>query len=507
MKRKWAKWAAVSAILLSGTVVLLLIIVEPRFKRTMAAGHSTRSVKVIMADLRYERRIKLIREELDAFQNRQYSALFLSMYPIRTYDPYYLSYWRGLETFKAEMFMENGRELAGALAYLEERGDIPEIMLLGLDPECLEEAYPLADSLQKLIRQTPETEYEILFANPAVSYWMQKEEGEWQAALDRYEEAAELLGQEENVKLFFACDREWLVCNGGNYAEERMPVEDVATTLLACYTRGEYMLTEENREQRLDFARELIADWRADDRKITGLSGRTLVFMGDSTFGNFSGSLAITGVVKEFTDARVINCGYGGMAAAYGDSECPALGDLLEAIEQGDGSGIGRAEGGPPAAEAAAELKRLADAGEETIIFLDFGINDYIKGFPAAGDEPYDCGTYAGAMRSGIEKLQAMFPDGQLVLVTPNFIRYNNFGTNPVGDAGFVFADYVDVLGALAEEYTLPVLDFFTELGIDQNNFSEYLQDEIHPNEMSRFNMGMEILEMLRKLFPRNAFE
>ncbi len=500
MKRRWAKWGAVTAILLSGAAVLFAIIVEPRIKRIVTEGHSVHSISAIMADLRYERRIRLIREELDSFQGGQYSALFLSMYPIQSYDTYYLSYWRGLDAFKTELFMENGRELAGTLAYLEELESIPDIMLLGLDPECLEADYPLEDSLLKLIRQTPETGYEILFANPSMAYWCVKEDGEWQAALDRYEEAAKLLGQEENVKLFFACDREWLVCNNSNYAEEKMPLEDVATTLLAYYTRGEYLLTEENREQRMDSTKELIAGWRRDDRVLTGLQDMTLVFVGDSTFGNFNGSLAVTGVVEAFTDARVINCGYGGMAAAYGDPECPALGDLLEAVRQGDGSGIGQEEGGPPAVSAAARLRQLADAGGEAVIFLDFGINDYVKGFPVARENPYDCDTYVGAMRSGIEKLQAMFPNGRLVLVTPNFIRYNNFGTNPVGEAADVFTDYVEALRGLAEEYALPMLDFYAGLGIDQDNYTDYLQDEIHPNETSRFNMGMGVLGLLREL-------
>lgn len=501
MKRKWARGAAVITILLFGALALYMIIVEPETKRTTAEGHCAHSVRAIMADLRYERRIKLIREELDGLGEGQYQALFMSMYPIRSYDISNLSYWRGLEAFKAEMLMENGRELAGTLAYLEESDYIPDLVLLGLDPECLEEEYPLADSLLKLIRQTPETGYEILFANPSMDYWRGKEEGAWQAALDRYEEAAKLLEREENVKLFYACDKEWLVCNGGNYAEEKMPVEEVATALLACYTRGEFPLTEENRARRLDAARELIQQWRSGDRKLAGLQDYTLVFMGDSTFGNFSGSLAITGVVEEWTDARVINCGYGGMAAAYGDEECPALGDLLEAIRQGDGSGIGWDGGGPPAALAAPELRQLADAGEEAIIFLDFGINDYVKGFPVSGENPYDCDTYAGAMRSGIEGLQGMFPNGHIIVVTPNFIKYNNYGLNPVGEAGAVFADYVEALLGLAEEYNLPVLNFYEGLGIDRENVTEYLQDEIHPNEMCRFNMGMEMLELLRELF------
>ncbi len=502
MKRRVAKWTIIIAILLSGAMALFMIIVEPQIKKTMEEGEGTHSVKVIMADLRYERRIKLIKEELDTLEEGQFTALFLSMYPIRSYDMQDLSYWRGLETFKAEMVMENGRELAGTLDYLQELDIMPKIMFFGLDPECLETEYPLEDSLLKLIRQNPETGYEILLVNPMMAYWRRKEDGEWQTVIDRYEKAAELLGQEENVKLFFACDREWLVCNDSNYAEDKMPTEDAARSLLAYYTREEYLLTEENRQKRMDTARELIADWRSDDRTLAGLWDRTLVFIGDSTFGNFSGSMAVTGVVEHFTDAGVINCGYGGMAAAYGDPECPAMGDLLGAIEQGDGSGIAGTGDGPPAVAAAARLRQLADAGEEAVIFLDFGINDYIKGFPVAGENPYDCDTYAGAMRSGIEKLGAMFPNGQLVLVTPNFIKYSNFGTNPAGETASVFVDYVDALRELAEEYALPVLDIYTELGIDKDNYAHYLQDEIHLNETGRFNMGMGVLGLLQEMFP-----
>lgn len=64
MKRKTAKWTIIIAILLSGATALFMIIVEPQIKRTTQEGEGTHSVKVIMADLRYERRIKLIREEI-----------------------------------------------------------------------------------------------------------------------------------------------------------------------------------------------------------------------------------------------------------------------------------------------------------------------------------------------------------------------------------------------------------------------------------------------------------
>lgn len=496
--RKWRRRAAVTVILLSGLAVLLLIVAGSRMRGTMTEGHCMHNIRHIWADLRYERRIKLIRKELDSVREKQITALFLSMYPVRTYDIDLVAHWRGLEAFKTEMVMENGRELAGTLAYLQELRLSPDIVLLGLDPECLEAEYPLENSLLPAIRQTPDTVWEILVVNPSLSYWREKEDGVWQAVIDRYEEAARLLVREENVKLFYACDREWLVCNESNYVEEKMPAENAARALLAYYTSDGYRLTEENLEERIASTRELIDTWRSEDRRLTGLQEKTLVFIGDSTFGNFTDSLAITGVVEAFTDARVINCGYGGMTGAYGEPEWVAMGDLLDAIETGDGSRLGEEESGPPAVAVSATLRQTVGTGENVIFFLDFGINDYIGAVPVSGENPLDLHTYMGAMRVGIERLQAMFAEGEIVLVTPHFIRYNNYGTNPVSEAENVYADYVDAVRELAGEYALTILDFYGDLGIDRDNWAERLGDEVHPNEASRFEMGMSVLNLLR---------
>lgn len=502
MKRKWGRWISIITILLLGTLMILWIILEPQRTKVFTEGHSTHSVRKIMADLRYDRRIELIREELDIAEEDQYQHLFLSMYPIRSYDTYYFSYWRGLDIFKTEMVMENGRELAGTLEYLQNLDILPETIFLGLDPEMIEAEYPLEDSLLQMIRQTPQTSYEILIVNPRMEYWREKEDGQWQAILDQYERAITLLVQEENVKVFYACDKEWLVCNDSNYTEEKMPAEDVATMLLAYYIRGEYQLTVENLAERMAATEELIADWRKEDRKLDGLKDKTLVFMGDSTFGNFDGSLAITGIVEEFTGAQVINCGYGGMAAAYGDTELPAFGDLLQAVEKEDGSGLLRGETGPPAVQTSAELKKIAGRGDNMVIFLVYGINDYIKGFPISSADPYDRNTYEGALRAGIESLQDMFPGAEMVLMTPNFIKYNQYGRNPVGEADQVYADYVQAIHELAEEFDLPLLDNYGEMNINKENVSDYLQDEVHLNEGGRFMVAMRMLEQLKQLYP-----
>lgn len=502
IRRNRIKWAVITAILLSGVLLLSVIIVAPRISWTMREEQDrAHSIKAVMADLRYERRIKLIRQELDTLkESGQYTALFLSMYSIDSYDTYWLSHWRGLETFKAEMIMENGRELAGTLAYLRELDAVPDTVLLGLDPECLEEEYPLEDSLLKMVKETPETEYEILLVNPAVEYFRAKSEEEQRSILNRYEKAARLCMQEENVKVYFACDREWLVCNNGNYQGDKALTEDVATALLAYYTRDEYRLTWDDIEERMEDARELIDDWRGDDRMLEDMRDWTLVFIGDSTYGNFSGSLAVTGVVEAFTGAKVLNCGYGGMAAAYGNPEHPeatAMGDLLKVIEEG-GSEITALRADSPAVLSGAGLRESVGQGENTVFFIAFGINDYINAIPVSSDDRYACDTYMGAMRTGIEKLRDMFPLGRIVLQTPNFMKYNGFGTIPTGEAENVFEDYVDAVEILAEEYGLTVLDFYRELGIDRDNYAQCLADEIHLNEASRFDMAMHILENLR---------
>lgn len=498
MRRRWGRVTAVMVILLLGIMILLVIIVEPRIERTIAAGQSTYNIKDIQADLRYERRIKLIREELDKANKGEYTTMFLSMYPIDSYDMWYISHWRGLDVYKMEMTMENGRELAGALEYLQEQKIIPETILLGLDPECVEAEYPLADTLLQTVRENSGTAYEILLVNPSMAYWREKEEAEWQAVIDKYTEAAALLTQEENVKVFYACDREWLVCNESNYEEEKMPAEDVATTLLAYYTRGEYQLTGENYREHMARTRELIADWRRDDRKAAGVQDRMLVFIGDSTFGNFDGSLAITGVVEAFTGARVLNCGYGGMAAADGSLDTPDLSELIHAIRREDSSAI-RGENNAPAVVTAQELKRSLGQGEKAIIFILFGINDYIEGFPIRKEDLFATDTYEGALRTAIEDLQTMFPLAELVLMSPNYIYYNHCGTDPVGEGKYVFSDYVEAMLGIAEEYRLTVIDNYGGLGIDSDNVMAYLQDEIHLNEAGRFAAGMRVLEQLQE--------
>lgn len=97
IRRNRIKWAVITAILLSGVLLLTVIIVDPRISRTMREEQDrAHSIKAVMADLRYERRIKLIRQELDTLkESGQYTALFLSMYPIDSYDTYWLSHWRG----------------------------------------------------------------------------------------------------------------------------------------------------------------------------------------------------------------------------------------------------------------------------------------------------------------------------------------------------------------------------------------------------------------------------
>lgn len=173
------------------------------------------------------------------------------------------------------------------------------------------------------------------------------------------------------------------------------------------------------------------------------------------------------------------------------------MGDLLKVIEEG-GSEITALRADSPAVLSGAGLRESVGQGENTVFFIAFGINDYINAIPVSSDDRYACDTYMGAMRTGIEKLRDMFPMGRIVLQTPNFMKYNGFGTIPTGEAENVFEDYVDAVGILAEEYGLTVLDFYRELGIDRDNYAQCLADEIHLNEASRFDMAMHILESLR---------
>lgn len=229
-----------------------------------------------------------------------------------------------------------------------------------------------------------------------------------------------------------------------------------------------------------------------------------IVCLGDSIIGNERDETSVTSVMESILDEPVANGAFGGTCASLSNTEYRAtfyedsinLAMIADAIAYDDfsvqlydiASSKFKLDYFQPA------LVELANVDFEKveIIFIEHGINDYSAGRIIDNpDNPLDVYTYAGSLRYSIEKIKSAYPDVQIVLVTPLYCYFQVNGergldseTSDFGQGPLI--NYVEAELRVAEEYGIPVIDNFHNLGINSNNIDEYAIDGIHLNENGR---------------------
>ena len=128
---------------------------------------------------------------------------------------------------------------------------------------------------------------------------------------------------------------------------------------------------------------------------------------------------------------------------------------------------------------------------------INYGLNDYYNGAALVSEDPYDISTYGGALRGGIQKLKEAYPDAQIVLMTPNFTTYFDYGQGRNSEEGGMLEDYAKLALEVAKEQQIEVLDNYHELPITKENWKDYQDDGCHLNERGRFLLGSRIAKMI----------
>lgn len=242
--------------------------------------------------------------------------------------------------------------------------------------------------------------------------------------------------------------------------------------------------------------------------------GWDVVVMGDSIIGKGRGDGSVDEYFEKYSGMTMVNGAFGGNCASVGEhadrysyhEESINLYNLAKAACYRD-FGVQWADLAASQTkvayfeEALSELSAV-DLNQTRILLLAFGTNDYTTGKKLDDpDDPYNVKTYGGALRYAVELFQETYPDLKVVLVTPLFChlseRENCFGED---FGGGTLDQYAEKEKEIAAEYGLDVIDVLEDVGINETNYEDYLEDGMHLNEAGRELYARFLAEKIRQL-------
>lgn len=444
-----------------------------------------------------------LRNDYERIATTDYTSVFFSTFPVDNYTEEDFAYYREVYPLKSAYCIPDMETLNEYFTLVSQNGREITSIYLGVRPDIVS-----AEDLLNLVDTWYGMPFEVIIAYPSLEYWQELDEEEYAATLAAYKDFIDTLMPyyednswiQGNLSLYFYSGTEWLVGNPANYESDFNVNAGISHSLSMYSDRNhEYVLTLDNYQDALEDFETLVEESRnaaaKDDengKTYPDLSKWDVVFFGDSVIA-FSETSSIPGAFSGLTGAHTYNCGKGGSNATMKESS-PGIPAVVDAFLAEDLSGF---EEDSQIYAGMTDYIENAKKKRQKCFVLNFGLNDYYTGCQVRSDDPNDIYTYAGALRTAVDKLQTAYPDAVIILMAPNFTTYFGNGLEPQSDVGGLLPDYVAAVNSIGEEKELLVYDSYSRLGIDSTNHTEYLLDGCHPNEATRYTMAQGLAKLL----------
>lgn len=243
--------------------------------------------------------------------------------------------------------------------------------------------------------------------------------------------------------------------------------------------------------------------------------GYTIVNMGDSIFGNYYDDTSISHQLSLLTGATVYNCAFGGCQLTD-RSDDPwrnfSMCNLADAIATGDFSAQTNAatHADVPAyfVDHVNALKNI-DFSTVDVMTIAYGTNDFTfddeihDGEDTTGDK----NRFKSALRYSLNTIGAAFPNIRFLICTPMWrcwfsngvFQYDSDTYKPYT---YYLIEYVNALKEVANEYHLPVCDYYNEMGLNKYNWPVFFTntDGTHPHASGRALMAKKLAAKIREL-------
>lgn len=379
------------------------------------------------------------------------------------------------------------------------------------NPQPFEEY--IHNEILQLFNDYPKVSFDLFLPARPVSYWASLPVEEYNEIMDRWYVFLMYLHWCPNVVVRYLGDQEWLVANDYNYeSPERFTDEVLRTAYLYLYAYEEYEVNAPELKQKKGAIDKYIRKEKNGDYNVCDLSGKKVVFMGDSLFDFVKlDSACISGVVKRMTGAECYNFAISGTCASAIDNygftriaNATAMKSVLDLESRYQ-----------------REAKRfLADYKEDddVVFVILYGMNDYFSNVPIVEDDieetPADTedsgeddgtvkivftadDTFNNSIRYGIESLKKAYPQALIIVLSPYVIGTNKGGKEPYTEGGRTLPEYIKAIDEICKREQVEYYDLYSEGPINKDNLVEFLSDGIHTKESGVFLLGEDIAEVI----------
>lgn len=133
------------------------------------------------------------------------------------------------------------------------------------------------------------------------------------------------------------------------------------------------------------------------------------------------------------------------------------------------------------------------------VVTVFAGVNDFGDSRPlGTAQDSTLVDTFYSDMKAVIENIEKIKPEVEIIFITTPYIGKDGYGFLE-NNVGSTLEDYTKAMSEVCALYDVPVVDLYTNSGINKNNLLDYSDDSIHPNEAGIKLIGKIIGEALNR--------
>ena len=242
-----------------------------------------------------------------------------------------------------------------------------------------------------------------------------------------------------------------------------------------------------------------------DGNETTHLTGKSIVFFGDSITGAYALGTGYPATVEKMLGNISYNCGFSGSRMTtlntLENRDPYSMVQIVNAIDTGDWTAQEANKAIDNNITEKLGVLRGVDFNNVDIATIFYGTNDFTGGIDIDNEnDKLDVTTFCGAARYSVKKLLEKYPHLKIVLISVTWrtLFTGGYPETETNSKGVYLHEYVTALKDVATEFHIPFIDMYNDLGLNKYNYELYTFDGLHPNPDGRVMIGNRIASQLQ---------